>query len=408
MVSTCFYFQVHQPYRLNKYHVFDVGYHKQYFNEKKNREVLRKVAKKSYLPANSLMKHLIEQHPDFKIAYSMSGVILDQFELYYPEVLHSFQELVDTGNVELLDETYHHSLAFLYSKKEFNEQVAMHTKKIIDLFGKKHKPQVFRNTELIYNNELAKHVEGLGYKGILAEGADHILQWRSPNFVYQPVLTKNIKLLLKNYKLSDDVAFRFSSRDWHGFPLTAEKFAQWVSAINGNGTNVNLFMDYETIGEHQWASTGIFNFLAQLPTEIMKHPDNSFKTPSELIKEHHPVAALDIHNFVSWADVERDVSAWLGNNMQRLAIGHLYAMEQDIKMADDSQLLEDWRKLQISDHFYYMCTKWFSDGDVHKYFNPYDRPHDAFISFINILNDMEIRLKQQQENQRIVPVLQHR
>jgi len=393
MVSVCFYFQVHQPLRLGKYKLFDIGYHKNYYNDKKNLEVLQKVANKCYIPANRLMYHLINEHPDFKISYSFSGVLLEQLQQNYPEALQSFQELVDTGNVELLAETYYHSLAFLYSKNEFDEQVALHRKKIKDLFGAKHNPKVFRNTELIYNNELAKHIENLGYKGILAEGADHILNWRSPNFVYRPIQTNNIRLLLKNYKLSDDIAFRFSSKDWKEYPLTAEKFGSWVSSVNGSGTNVNLFMDYETIGEHQWASTGIFNFLKNLPKEIKNHPDNNFATPSELIKKYQPVAELDVHNFVSWADVERDLSAWLGNNMQKLSVGHLYMMEQEIRDSGDKKLLEDWRRLQISDHFYYMCTKWFSDGDVHKYFNPYDRPHDSFISFINILNDMEIRLK---------------
>jgi alpha-amylase len=336
------------------------------------------------------MKYLIEKHPEFKVSYSISGVLLEQLENSAPEVIDSFKDLVKTKNVELLNETYYHSLAFLYSKKEFKEQVMMHKKKLKSLFN--YTPKVFRNTELIYNNEIAEFVEKMGYNGILAEGADHILGWRSPNFVYKPT-SSNISLLLKNYRLSDDVAFRFSERSWKEFPLTSEKYAQWINAVNGNGNIVNLFMDYETFGEHQWESTGIFNFLKKLPEEILKHPDNNFMTPSEVIKNYKPVADLDIPYIISWADVERDVSAWLGNKMQQSAIQKIYAMEKYVKMSGNKKLIDDWRKLQTSDHFYYMCTKWFNDGDVHKYFNPYDTPYDAFISFMNIINDMELRLK---------------
>ena len=392
MVSVCFYFQVHQPYRLRKYGIFDIGNNMDYFDEKKNRDILIKVAKKCYLPANKMLLDMIKEHPEFKISYSFTGIILEQFEKYMPEVLNSFQELIDTKNVEVLDETYHHSLAFLYSKEEFREQIRMHNKRIRELFA--YKPKIFRNTELIYNNELARFIENLGYRGILAEGHDYILQWRSPNLVYRPTNTDKIRLLLKNYKLSDDIAFRFSAKWWEEYPLNAEKFAHWVSAINGNGNVVNLFMDYETIGEHQWEDTGIFNFFRHLPKEIYKHPDNNFKTPSEVIAGYEPVAELDIPFVVSWADIERDLSAWLGNNMQRLAVKKLYEMEKRIKKADRRDLLKMWRNLQISDNFYYMCTKWFADGDVHKYFNPYERPHDSFVSFMNILNDLEIRLKE--------------
>jgi alpha-amylase len=266
----------------------------------------------------------------------------------------------------------------------------MHKKKLKSLFN--YTPKVFRNTELIYNNELAEFIGNLGYEGILAEGADHVLGWRSPNFIYKPK-TSNISLLLKNYRLSDDVAFRFSERSWKEFPLTAEKYAQWLNAVNGNGNVVNLFMDYETFGEHQWESTGIFNFLKKLPEEILRHPDNNFMTPREVIKNYKPVADLDIPHIVSWADVERDISAWLGNKMQQSAIQKIYAMENIVRKSKDKKLLDDWRKLQTSDHYYYMCTKWFNDGDVHKYFNPHDTPYDAFITFMNIVNDMDLRLK---------------
>ena len=393
MVSICFYFQVHQPYRLRNYTIFEIGDNHDYFDNPKNKQILNKVANKCYLPANKIMLDLLNNFPEFKISYSFSGVLLDQLEEYSPDTLSSFQELVDTGRVELLDETYHHSLAFLYSKDEFREQVRMHNRKIRKLFN--YRPKVFRNTELIYNNELAGYVESMGYKGILAEGADHILGWRSPNFLYKPVTSTGIKLLLKNYKLSDDIAFRFSNKGWKEWPLSAPKFRKWIDAANGNGNFINLFMDYETFGEHQWEDTGIFNFMKHLPEEILKHPDNDFATPSELLKRYPVKGDLDIHNPISWADVERDLSAWLGNRMQQASLRRIYEIEKSVKMSRDRNLLEDWRKLQTSDHFYYMCTKWFSDGDVHKYFNPYDSPYESFIAFTNAINDIMIRLKRQ-------------
>jgi len=391
MVDVCFYFQVHQPYRLRRYPVFDIGSSHGYFNDQKNEEIIKKVAKKCYIPANKLILDLInETKGKFRVSYSITGVALEQFEAHCPEVIESFKKLVETGCVEMLDETYYHSLSFLYSKKEFEKQVKMHKKKINELF--KFKPKIFRNTELIYNNELAVFAENMGYKGILAEGADHILGWRSPNFIYRPKASK-IGLLLKNYRLSDDIAFRFGEKGWEGYPLTAPKFAQWVNKINGNGNIVNLFMDYETFGEHQWEDKGIFDFLKHMPKEILKHPDNNFITPSEAVKKHKPVAELDINHSVSWADIERDLSAWCGNKMQQEALKHLYLLENKVKNAKNKKLIEDWRKLQISDNFYYMCTKWFNDGDVHKYFNPYESPYDSFIAFMNILNDFVIRLE---------------
>ncbi len=395
MASVCFYFQVHQPYRIKPYRVFDIGKDSEYFNDNSekdlnNEKILKKVAFKSYLPANAVLLELLKKHPEFKVSFSMSGVFLEQLERFSPETLESFQKLVKTGRVEILSETYYHSLSFLYSKEEFRKQVRLHGKKIKDIFGVK--PTVFRNTELIYNNELANEVESMGYKGIISEGADHVLGWRSPNFLYKPKNTKKIKLLLKNYKLSDDIAFRFSSKDWDGYPLTAPQFAKWVSSVNGNGNLVNLFMDYETFGEHQWEDTGIFDFLRHLPGEVLKHPDNDFVTPSEAIDRYDDVGELDVHHFMSWADVERDLSAWLSNSLQHDAINKLYALEGDVLRTKDKKIIEDWRKLQTSDHFYYMCTKWFADGDVHKYFNPYESPYDAFIVFMNTINDLKLRI----------------
>lgn len=392
-MNICFYFQVHQPYRMRKYRIFDIGHASNYFDEHKNREVMKKVAHKCYLPTNKVMLELIKkyQHSNrpFKIAYSITGTALEQFENYAPEVLESFKRLAETGCVEFLSETYYHSLSYMHSKEEFADQVAMHRKKIQELFGQT--PVVFRNTELIFNNELAKYIEDMGYKAILAEGADHVLGWRSPNFVYRPKTCTNVKLLLKNYKLSDDIAFRFGQKSWCEHPVTADKFAHWVHGNQGH--SVNLFMDYETFGEHQWEDTGIFEFLKHLPDAIYKNPRSKFITPSELAAHHEPVAELDIHHFMSWADIERDLSAWKGNSMQDSALHELYALEKTIKSVNNNALLEDWRKLTTSDHFYYMCTKYFNDGDVHKYFNPYDTPYESYINFMNILNDIIYRVK---------------
>lgn len=389
MASVCFYFQVHQPHRLRHFTIFDEGM--DYFDEDKNAQICRKVAQKCYLPTNQVLLDLIEQHGgDFKVSFSVTGTVLEQFAQFAPEVLASFQELAATGCVEFLAETYYHSLSFLYSPDEFAAQVASHRKLIEELFGQK--PQVFRNTELVYNNDLAAAVERLGgFKAILAEGADHILGYRSPNYVYSPPSAPSLKLLLKNYRLSDDVAFRFSNKHWKEWPLRAEKFARWVNAVNGNGYTVNLFVDYETFGEHQWEDTGIFEFLRRLPSEILRHPDNDFKTPSEVAEAYDSVDTVDVPYLISWADTERDLSAWLGNAMQQGAIAGLYKLETQIKAANDPELLRTWRRLQTSDHFYYMCTKYFADGDVHKYFNPYNSPYDSYINFINVLDNLRTR-----------------
>jgi alpha-amylase len=394
MVSVCFYFQVHQPFRLRRYSVFDIGRNSNYFDDEKNAEVMRKVARKCYLPTNAVLLELINRYPGrFKVSFSVSGVCLEQMKLYAPEVLHSFQQLAATGQVEFLAETYYHSLSFLYNKDEFYAQVQKQTALIQELFGQK--PKAFRNTELIYNNELAHHVEKLGFNAVLAEGWDPVLGWRSSNYVYKGKTTSNLKLLMKNYRLSDDVAFRFSNRGWNEWPLTVEKYVQWLNAVNGNGDTVNLFMDYETFGEHQWEDTGIFDFLRALPGEVLKHPDNSFKTVSEVARSYPMRDEVDVHNFISWADLERDLTAWLGNKMQTGAIEELYRMQAAVMKSGDEKLMEDWRRLTTSDHFYYMCTKWFSDGDVHKYFSPYESPYEGYIAFMNVLNDVALRAKVQ-------------
>ncbi len=389
MASVCFYFQVHQPYRLRHYTIFDTG--TDYFDQRKNAEICRKVASKCYLPTNRLLLELIEKHEGkFRVAFSTTGVALEQFEQYAPEVLASFQQLAATGCVEFLGETYHHSLSFLYSRQEFIEQVNAHRRLIQDLFGQN--PQVFRNTELIYSNALAEAVEQMGgFKAIITEGADRILGFRSPNYVYRPPVSGQLKLLLKNYRLSDDIAFRFSNRDWSEWPLRADKFAGWVNAVNGNGYVVNLFIDYETFGEHQWEDTGVFEFLRHLPGEILRYPDNDFKTPTQVVDSYNAVDIVDVPNLISWADTERDLSAWLGNPMQQNALSELYGLEHAVKDLGDTELLDSWRRLQISDHFYYMCTKYFADGDVHKYFNPYDSPYDSFITYMNVLDNLRLR-----------------
>ena len=394
MPSVCLYFQIHQPCRLGAYSVFDIGNRHDYFDEDSNERICKSISAKCYLPANDLILKLIrETEKEFRISYGISGVALDQLALYVPEVIESFQTLSETGAVEFASETYYHSICYLYNKDEFVTQVKRHKQEIEKLFGQS--PTVLRNTELIYDNDLAGLAEDMGYIGILAEGADAILGWRSPNFVYRPANTERIKLLLRNYKLSDDICFRFSAHDWDQWPLTAEKFARWIDSINGAGHVVNLFMDYETFGEHQSADTGIFQFLRRLPEEILKHPDNDFKTVSEAVMAYEPVAELDVPNTISWADLERDMSAWVGNTMQKNAAEQLFLLADKLEGCRDQQLLEDWRKLQTSDHFYYMCTKWLSDGDIHRYFNPHGSPYDAFIVFMNILNDVMLRVDEQ-------------
>jgi len=392
MPSICFYFQVHQPYRMRHYPLFDVGYGKEYFDIKRNREICRKVAQKCYLPANALMLELINRYPGaFKISYSISGVALEQFAEYAPEVLESFQRLAATGQVEFLSETYYHSLSGVFDGIDFREQVDKHLQSIQHYFHVT--PTTFRNTELIYSDGIADMVESMGYKTMLAEGADHVMQWRSPNFVYEPANSKGMKLLLKNYKLSDDIAFRFSQRSWGDFPLTTEKFADWVQSLDGSADTVNLFMDYETIGEHQWEDTGIFEFFRALPEAIWHRTGFDFATPSEVAARYPAVSKLSVPNAMSWADAERDLSAWLGNSMQDDTVAWLYRLGAQVKQLGDERLLHTWRKLQTSDHFYYMCTKFWSDGDVHKYFSVYDAPHDSYTIMNNVLTDLQIQLE---------------
>ncbi len=397
--SIVFYLHVHQPHRLKHYTIFDVGKDHNYFDtpeddKNSNQAVMHKVAQKSYIPTNAKLLELLEQHPEFKLSLSITGTVLEQLEELAPDALDSFKKLVDTGRVEIVGETFHHSLAFFYNREEFETQVNMHKEKIEELFGVT--PTAFRNTELAYNNELGKWADENGYKAVLAEGWDKVLGWRSPNFVYKPPGAQNVKLLLKNYKLSDDIAFRFGRRDWEEWPLTADKFAHWLNN-SGDATNFDLFMDYETFGEHQWEDTGIFNFLHHLPEEWLKTEGNNFATISEIADKYPASDEVDVPHTITWADTERDLSAWLGNGMQQQAIDNLYELSKAMNESSDWDLIEDWRRLQTSDHFYYMCTKWFSDGDVHAYFSPYQSPYEAFINFMNCYQDLQLRLLQKDE-----------
>lgn len=387
MKNICFYFQVHQPFRFKKYSFFDMGKEHYYYDDFLNEHILHKVASKCYLPANKLLLKLIEENNGkFKVAFSISGTALDQFELYASEVIDSFRKLAETGCVEFLAETYSHSLVSLYDKELFAKDVKKHSKRLKELLGIK-KPKVFRNTELIYSDMIGKDVFEMGYKGVLAEGAKHILGWKSPNFVYCNPLEPKLKLLLRNYKLSDDIAFRFADTSWKEYPLTAKKIAKHVANNSGEENQVvNIFMDYETFGEHQHAETGIFDFLEHLPKELLVENIN-FLTPSEAIKKLDTVSPTSMSYPTSWADEERDVSAWLGNEMQKEAFEKLYKLAHLVKKIKNKKLQKDWQYLQTSDAFYYMSTKWFTDGEVHAYFNPYPSPYDAFLNYMNILSD---------------------
>jgi alpha-amylase len=390
------YLHVHQPLRIRKYSIFDTAEHHDYFDEsdtesdRNNERVLRKVADKSYRPMNALLEEMLHKYPDFRVSFSITGTFIEQAEKWAPDVLESFKRLAATGRVDIVAETYYHSLAFFYSRSEFEHQVDIHRQKIKELFGIE--PTVFRNTELSYNDELAKWAEGYGFKGILAEGWDPILEWRSPNHMYRPAGTQNISLMLKNYRLSDDVAFRFSNRAWKEWPLSADTYNEWANASISDSSLINLFMDYETFGEHQWADTGIFNFFESFVEKWLSNPENTFYTPAEAIAAHPPVSEISMPHTVTWADAERDLTAWLGNSMQQEALRHLYDLEEPILRSGDDALIADWRRLQTSDHVYYMCTKWFTDGDVHAYFSPYDSPYDAFLYFMNALRDVRYRL----------------
>jgi alpha-amylase len=384
MTDVCAYFQVHQPFRLRNYRIFDIGHDAPYFDAVHNGEIIRRVADRCYLPANALLARLIaESDGAFRVAMSLSGTVIEQLETYAPDALASFQALVATGGVELLGETYYHSLAALADPAEFCAQVELHRTLMARVFGQR--PRVFRNTELIVSDDIARLVQRFGFDAALVEGADHVLAGRAPTYVYESAAAPGLRLLARHYRLSDDIAFRFSTHDWSEWPLSADRYAAWLASTPGEC--INLFMDYETFGEHQWAETGIFDFLAALPGECLAR-GLRFAQPSELAARH-PADQLHFARPTSWADIERDVSAWLGNRMQRAAHARTYALRDAVTATGHPGALEDWRRLTTSDHFYYMATKEHSDQTVHAYFSPYDSPYDAFIRYMNVMQDVE-------------------
>lgn len=389
--SICLYFQVHQPCRLRLYRFFDIGKDSHYYDDFANRTILRRVAQRCYLPMNEMLLDMVRKYDGaFRVAFSISGTVLEQFDRYAPEVIDSFRKLADTGCVEFLSETYYHSLASLASQSEFEHQVKKHKAAIEHYFGVT--PKAFRNTELIYSDAIGSMVYDLGFRTMLTEGAKHVLGWKSPNYIYSAAKAPKLKLLLKNSSLSDDIAFRFSDRNWSDWPLTGEKYLSWIKSAAQNDEIVNLFMDYETFGEHQKAQSGIFDFMKYLPEAILRDGEFEFVTPSEAAKKHSAVAELDVPDPISWADEERDLTAWLGNELQNEAFNKLYSLTEKLSIINDEYLWADFGHLQESDHLYYMCTKFFSDGAVHKYFNPYDTPYEAFINYMNVLSDFILRV----------------
>ena len=388
----CLYFQVHQPTRLRLYRFFDIGKDSHYYDDFANRTILRRIAQKCYLPMNELLLELIKEHKGaFKVAFSISGSALEQFDRYMPEVIDSFRKLAETGCVEFLAETYYHSLSALAQPAEFRLQVDKHKAAIQQYFGVS--PVSFRNTELIYSNAIGEMVYDMGFKTMLTEGARHIMGWRSPNFVYNGETQPKLKLLLRNYNLSDDIAFRFSDKSWEDWPLTTDKYLAWLkAAVADGGDVVNLFMDYETFGEHQNAATGIFDFMRALPETVLADGTFEFGTPASVTRKHKSIGGIDVPESISWADEERDVTAWLGNELQQDAFNKIYDLYEKLAIINAPNLWNDFGRLQESDHFYYMCTKFFSDGAVHKYFNPYDTPYEAFINYMNVLSDFSIRV----------------
>lgn len=393
MRSICFYFQIHQPFRLKRYRFFDIGMDHYYYDDYNNEEIIRRIAERCYLPANQTILQMIkETDGKFKVAYSISGIALEQLELYAPEVIDSFKELAQTGCVEFLAETFAHSLASLEEDSdEFELQVKLHAKKIQSLFG--YKPTTFRNTELIYSDDIGRRVANMGFKGMITEGAKHVLGWKSPNYVYCCASNPRLKLLLKNYKLSDDITFRFSDWSWDQFPLTADKLVNWISACPKEENVFNLFMNYETFGELQSKETGIFEFLKALP-RMAENADITFETPANLFSTQKPIDEIQVPYIISWADEERDTSAWLGNELQRSAFEKLYSIRDKVRLCTERKILQDWNYLQSCDHFYYMSTKHFSDGAVHSHFSPYETPFEAFTNYMNVLSDFMIRVRE--------------
>lgn len=397
MRALTLYLHIHQPYRYRQFSVFDLAKNHNYWQDpdpygrQNNQRIFEKVAEKSYRPMLTTIEKNLNKHKGFKISLSITGTWLDQATEFAPDLIRKLQHLVKTGRVEIVAETYYHSLAFFYHRAEFEAQVKQHRRRIQELFN--FTPTAFRNTELAYNDELAAWAESAGFKVILAEGWDKILGWRSPNHIYRPAGCKDLRLLLKNYRLSDDLAFRFSNRGWSEWPLTVEKYQAWLNDDALRGPLINLFMDFETFGEHQWADTGIFRFFDQLVSSWLAVYDNHFLTVSEAAAALDPTAEISMPETITWADTERDLSAWASNVMQSEATTSLYALRDQILKTGDPDLIEDFRRLTTSDHAYYMCTKYWNDGDVHAYFSAYSSPYEAFMYYLNVLRDLEYRLQ---------------
>ena len=406
MTDIVLVFEVHQPHRLNRKVFWENKVFKRlkkeelfnyYFDNEADKEIFKRAAKKCYFPANRILLQAIDAHRNerrpVRVSFSISGVFLEQCAMFEKDLLESFKQLAETGNVEFLDQTYYHSISSLYPEKtEFIEQVKLHRETIKGTLGCE--PTVFENTELLYNNAIAQLVENLGYKGIYTEGVERILQGKSPNYLYTPKGSKKIRVLLRNYKLTDDVGFRFSARWWTEWPLTAEKYAKWLAGTEGQC--ISIFPDYETFGEHHWPETGIHDFLRHLPDEILRWGNLQMSTPSEVIAKHTPAAEIDVPEkggTVSWADIERDSSGWLGNAMQWAYYTSLRRLEPIVHEANDSEFLRLWRDFQTSDHLYYMFTAGGGPGEVHSYFSPYESPMDAFAVASSLLLDFETRLR---------------
>jgi alpha-amylase len=387
MAPICLYFQAHQPWRLKRYNYFQVGRDHRYFDEEANRALLERINAKCYLPATEMLSDLLARHPGFAVAFSVSGSLIEQFAAYGSGPLESFRRLASNPRVEFLAETSHHSLAFLASRREFLDQVALHRRMLRENFGVE--PRVFRNTELIYSDELALAVEEAGYAGVLADGVEEMLHGRAPHHVFRAATPGGLPLLLRDYRLSDDIAFRFSNKAWSEFPLTPEKYDRWVRGVRGEV--LCLFMDFETFGEHHWKEGGIFDFFREWVARHLERAGTEFVTPSEAIRRSPPGEVLSAPRPISWADDARDVSAWLGNDIQRDALRALFALEGRVKASASAELVADFRRLSTSDHFYYMATKAAADGQVHAYFSPYESPFDAYIAYMHILADMERR-----------------
>lgn len=393
MKAICFYFQIHQPFRLKRYRFFDIGNDHYYYDDFANDDIVTRIAHNSYIPAaESLLKMIEESKGKFRCAISITGTALEQFEQYVPEFIDLLKKLVATGCVEILGETYAHSLSSLIDIEEFVAQVRAHDAKVSELFGVK--PRVFRNTELIYCDDLAPVIYDMGFKGCITEGAKHILGWKSPNYVYSAASCPKLKLLLKNSKLSDDITFNFSNTEWDAYPLTADKYIDWIASTPADEQIVNLFMNLETFGSMQPRESGIFQFLEALP-RFAAERGIDFVTPSDAISRLKPVGELSVMHPISWADEARDTSAWLGNKLQDSAFNKLYSVAERVRMCDDRRLKQDWNYLQTSDHFYYMSTKHMADGAIHSHFSPYDTPFQAFTNYMNVLSDFLVRVEEQ-------------